>query len=66
MDYGKYELYKYKLNFWRLKHDELTQPAFTIYNETESYLTLRVYDTRKLSYKYDIKVINTKHWENND
>ena len=66
MDYGKYELYKYKLNFWRLKHDELTQPAFTIYNETESYLTLRVYDTRKLSYKYDIKVINTKYWENNE
>ncbi len=66
MDYGKYELYKVKLNFWRLKHDELTQPAFVIYNETENYLTLRIYDTRKLSYKYDNKVINTIRWENND
>ena len=66
MDYGKYELYKFKLNFWRIKHDELTQPAFTIYNETESFLTLRVYDTRELSYKYEIKVINLKHWENNE
>lgn len=66
MDYGKYELYKYKLNFWRLKHDQYTQPAFTIYNETENFLTLRVYDTRELSYNYENKVINLKYWENND
>ena len=66
MDYGRYELYKVKLNFWRIKHDTLTQPAFTIYNETENYLTLRIYDTRELSYKYDSKVINLKYWENND
>ena len=66
MDYGKYELYKLKLNFWRIIHDDLTQPAFTIYNETENYLTLRIYDTRELSYKYDSRVINLKYWENND
>jgi hypothetical protein len=66
MDYGRYELYKLKLNFWRIKHDEYTQPAFTIYNETENYLTLRIYDTRELSYKYDSKVINLKYWANND
>ena len=65
MDYGKYELYKIKLNFWRLKHDELTQPAFVIYNETDGFLTLRIYDTRELSYKYENKVVNIKQWENN-
>lgn len=66
MDYSKEEVYKFKLNFWRLKHDTLTQPAFIIYNETENYLTLRVYDTRELSYKYETVVINTKNWAFNE
>lgn len=66
MDYGNYELYKFQLNFWRIKHDELTQPAFVIYNETENYLTLRVYDTRELSYKYETVVINTRNWDYNE
>ena len=66
MDYSKEEVYKFKLNFWRIKHDTLTQPAFTIYNETDNYLTLRVYDKRELSYKYETVVINTRNWAIND
>ena len=59
-------LYKFKLNFWRLIHDDYTQPAFSIYNESDNFLTLRVYDTRELSYNYETIVINTKYWENNE
>ena len=66
MDYSKEELYKYKLNFWRLKHDTLTQPAFTIYRETETSITFKIYDTRELSYNYETKVVNTKYWEYNE
>lgn len=66
VDYSKEELYKFKLNFWRLIHDDYTQPAFSIYNESENFLTLRVYDTRELSYNYDTVVINTRYWENNE
>lgn len=66
MDYSTEELYKYKLNFWRLKYDKLTQPAFIIYNETENFITFRIYDKRELSYNYDIKVINVKNWEVNE
>ena len=66
IDYSGEELYKYKLNFWRLKHDKLTQPAFMIYNETEKFITLRVYDTRELSYNYEIKVINVVNWKANE
>ena len=66
MDYGKTELYKLKLNFWQLKHNELTQPAFEIYNESDSFMILRVYDKRDLSYNYETIGINLVYWENND
>lgn len=66
MDYGKSELYKYKLNFWQLKHTELTQPAFTIYNETDDFMILRIYDKRELSYNYETKAINLMYWQNNE
>ncbi len=65
MDYGGDEKYRIQLNFSRMDYDDLTHPAFSIYNESDGFMVLRIYETRKLSYDYESKTVNIKRWDLN-
>lgn len=65
LDYGKVERHKLQLAFSELHHNNLNNPAFVIWRESEKLMTLRVYKGREPGNDYETITINVYNWDAN-